>query len=187
MVNKYTKEELKQIKSDIKFKKVEAKKLKLQAKAEREGKIAAEYDEIAKTKEKLKEYRGKQPIVKTARAFGEGVVVGIKKGASAIRREAPRAARALSSVVGQTGKTKVGMPSLFGSSGFGSGERKEAPSYFAPEKEYRQKMSGWLFGEPEKPKVTPTVKRKKKGKKSTRSIVVSGVTYYAKLRRKRRR
>ena len=41
MVNKYTKEELKQIKSDIKFKKVEAKKLKLQAKAERDGKIAA--------------------------------------------------------------------------------------------------------------------------------------------------
>jgi len=131
---KYTKEDLKKAKDDVKLKKLEVKKLRLEAKAEREGKIAEQYEKIAQTKEKLKEYRGKKPIVKTARAFGEGVIVGIKKGAAAIKKEAPRSARALSAVVGQTGKTKVGVPSIFANEGFSP---KTSESYFG---------SGGLFG-----------------------------------------
>ncbi len=181
MVDKTNKEKLAEVKAELKMKKLQLKKARLRAKEEREGKIAAEYEEIAQTKEKLKEYRGKKPIVKTARAFGEGVVVGIKKGASAMKREAPRAARALSAVVGQTGKKKVSMPSLFANEGFSP---KASESYFGggglfggTSKAPKQKetsyfgsdglFSGGLFGETpvEKPSIKQYKRKKKKRRK----------------------
>jgi len=146
-------------------------------------------EKVASEKAKIREIKG-QPFYKKV---GEGAIVGIRKGAAALKEQAPRAARSLQSIGSELGRKKAPMGSMFGGalggglSGSGA-SYSGMPSYFSSEKDYTKRKSAGLFGIEEERKVTKQPKRRKKGgKKKGKTITVEGVTYKKVGSTKRRR
>lgn len=191
--NELTEEELEELFGKKRMRQAEkeerlAKKMKVLEKRKAEvTKISEEKEKLRGLRKEIKEKRRTYGVgravtttQKTATKFGEGVVVGVKKGAAAFKREAPAAGKTISALMGPPRKDKrPRMPSLFGDESFSFKQpgsyfgdkgifgmdskekgRKETPSYFG---------SGGLFGQREMPKPTITkARRRKKVKRKKR-------------------
>jgi len=160
----------------------EKKKTKAERKAEklqflrekREGleEKKAYHEEVTGVKAKIRELKG-EPFYKKV---GEGAIVGIKKGAAALKKEAPRAARGFQAVsksfgmeksptgsifsgsIGNFGKAE----SYFGDKGLGFGGARKEESYFG------KGGFGFGLGAPVEKPTTKRKPKKERRKKKTR-------------------